>query len=137
MGDAGALSLGFVIACLSVSMTFYKYEGTALPLAAPLLVLAIPLFDTASVVWIRIRRGAAVTEGDRNHFSHRLVALGMSERTAVVTIYMAATAIGLGAVLLKSLSWWGGALLLAQAGLVLGIVVLMESTGKGKSLDDR
>jgi len=136
MGDAGALTLGFVIACLSVSMTFYKYEGTALPLAAPLLVLAIPLFDTASVLWIRIRRGTPLTRGDRNHFSHRLVALGMGERTAVVTIYMAATAIGLGAVLLKDLSWWGGGLLLVQAALVLGIVVLMETTGKGKSADD-
>jgi UDP-GlcNAc:undecaprenyl-phosphate GlcNAc-1-phosphate transferase len=137
MGDAGSLALGFLLGSLSVEMTFYRYEGTLLPLAAPLLVLALPLFDTASVLWIRFRRGAALTTGDRNHFSHRLVALGMSERAAVVTIYLAATAIGIGAVLLKDLSWWGGALLLAQAALVFGIVVMMETSGMRKTRDDR
>ena len=127
MGDSGALLLG----ALSVSMTFYEYGGrTPLPLAAPVLVLAIPIFDTASVLWIRLRERRPLISGDRRHFSHRLVALGMSERAAVVTIYLAAASIGLGATLLKRLSWTGGFVLLAQAGGVFAIVVLMEHAGK-------
>jgi len=130
MGDAGALTLGFLIATLSVSMTFYNYGSTMLPLLAPVLVLAIPIFDTASVFWIRAREGRSIFSGDRKHFSHRLVDLGMSERTAVVTIWLAAAAIGLGATLLKDLSWTGGAVLLAQASGVFAIIVLMERAGK-------
>jgi UDP-GlcNAc:undecaprenyl-phosphate GlcNAc-1-phosphate transferase len=131
MGDSGALVLGFLLGTLSVSMTFYEYGGrTPLPLAAPVLVLAIPIFDTASVLWIRLRERRPLIAGDRRHFSHRLVALGMSERTAVVTIYLAAASIGLGATLLKRLSWTGGFVLLAQAAGVFAIVVLMERAGK-------
>jgi len=129
MGDAGALTLGFLIATLSVSMTFYNYGSTMLPLLAPVLVLAIPIFDTASVFWIRAREGRSIFSGDRKHFSHRLVDLGMSERTAVVTIWLAAAAIGLGATLLKDLSWPGGAVLLAQASGVFAIIVVMERAG--------
>ncbi len=129
MGDAGALTIGFLLGTLSVTMTFYNYRTTMLPLLAPLLVLAIPIFDTASVFCIRLREGRPLFSGDRKHFSHRLVDLGMSERTAVVTIWLAAAAIGLGATLLKNLSWGGGGVLLAQAAGVLAIVVLMERAG--------
>jgi len=134
MGDSGALVLGFLLGALSVSMTFYEYGGrTPLPLAAPVLVLAIPIFDTASVLWIRLRERRPLIGGDRRHFSHRLVALGMSERAAVVTIYLAAASIGLGATLLKRLSWTGGFVLLAQAAGVFAIVVLMEHAGKRRA----
>jgi UDP-GlcNAc:undecaprenyl-phosphate GlcNAc-1-phosphate transferase len=131
MGDSGSLTLGFLIGSLSIAMTFY-FEGaekTVLPLAAPLLVLALPVFDMASVLLIRLRQRRGLMKADRSHFSHRLVNLGMGERTAVLTIYLASTAIGIGAVLLKYLEWWGGALLLAQALLIFSIVVLMERAG--------
>ncbi len=130
MGDAGALALGFLLGTMSVSMTFYNYGSTTLPLLAPVLVLAIPIFDTASVLWIRLSEGRPIFSGDRKHFSHRLVDLGMTERTAVVTIWLAAAAIGLGATLLKDLSRAGGTVLLVQAAGVFAIVVLMERAGK-------
>lgn len=130
MGDAGALFLGFMLGALSVEMTFYEYHGTPLPLAAPLLVLAIPLFDTLTVLWFRFREGRPLTMADRNHFSHRLVALGMSEREAVGTIWLASATVGLGAVLLKNLDWAGGALLLVQALGVFSMVLLMERAGR-------
>jgi len=132
LGDGGALLLGFLLGTMSVAMTFYQYDdrSTPLPLAAPVLVLAIPMFDMASVLWIRLRAGRPLTRADRNHFSHRLVALGMSERTAVFTIWLAAAAIGLGATLLGSLDWVGGAVLLVQAAGIFAIVVLMERAGR-------
>jgi UDP-GlcNAc:undecaprenyl-phosphate GlcNAc-1-phosphate transferase len=130
MGDAGALALGFLIGTLSVSMTFYSYGTTTLPLLAPVLVLAIPIFDTASVFWIRMREGRSIFSGDQKHFSHRLVNLGMSKSTAVMTIWLAAAAIGLGATLLKDLSRAGGTVLLVQAAGVFAIIVLMERAGK-------
>ena len=136
LGDAGALTLGFFLGTMSVAMTFYSYDRpTLLSLAAPLLVLSLPAFDMATVLWIRLREKRPVTRGDNSHFSHRLVALGMSERTAVLTIYLATVAIGLGATLLRDLSWLGGAVLLAQAAGVFGIVVLIEQAGSRKGAD--
>jgi UDP-GlcNAc:undecaprenyl-phosphate GlcNAc-1-phosphate transferase len=119
---------------MSVAMRFYEYEGTPLPLAAPVLVLAIPMFDTASVLWIRLRSAAPLSLGDRNHFSHRLVALGMSERAAVVTIWLVAGTVGLGAVLLRDLDWFGGAALIVQSVGVFAVLVLLELAGK-RALD--
>lgn len=133
MGDAGALFIGFLIGSLSISTTFsISDDTTVLPVVAPLLILSIPLFDTASVFFIRLREGRPLLKGDRRHFSHRLVDLGMSERVAVGTIYLVSAAIGLGALFLKHLNMTEGFLLLLQALLIFGIIVLMEIASQKK-----
>jgi UDP-GlcNAc:undecaprenyl-phosphate GlcNAc-1-phosphate transferase len=141
LGDAGSLTLGFLLGTLSVAMTFYDYgRPTVLSLAAPALVRSLPVFHMVTVLWIRFREKRPLTRGDNSHFSHRLVALGMSERGAVLTMYLAATAIGLGATLLPmlsgDLSWLAGAVLLAQAAGVFGIVLLIEQAGSRKGGPD-
>jgi UDP-GlcNAc:undecaprenyl-phosphate GlcNAc-1-phosphate transferase len=119
---------------MSVAMTFYEQDrSTMLSLATPLLVLAFPLFDMATVLWIRLLEGRPLTQGDNSHFTQRLVALGMSERTAVLTTYLAAASTGLGATILKDLSWAGGVVLMVQAAGVFGIIVAIERTGTGRS----
>ncbi|MGB9693154.1 MAG: MraY family glycosyltransferase, partial [Candidatus Sumerlaeaceae bacterium] len=79
MGDSGSLFIGFLIAGISTMVTYY-HAGvpTQLPVVAPILVLGVPLFDTLSVLYLRWRNGAPLMRGDRNHFSHRLVALGFT-----------------------------------------------------------
>jgi UDP-GlcNAc:undecaprenyl-phosphate GlcNAc-1-phosphate transferase len=95
---------------------------------APLLALSIPIFDTISVMWIRWRRGESIMKGDKRHFSHRLVALGMSQSQAVEFIYLVGAIIGMGGALLGSATRMGTAIIMGQTlGVFLLIVVLMQA----------
>ena len=100
MGDAGSYLVGYLLAMTTLSATF---AGSDLPrhaILAPLCVLAVPLYDTLTVVLIRLRGGRSPFEGDKSHFSHRLVELGMTKTQAVLTIYLTTATCGLGALLL-------------------------------------
>ena len=87
MGDTGSLFLGFLVAGLSLVGTWPYSRSTALVLVLPVLVVLVPIFDTTFVTIARILAGRPVSQGGRDHTSHRLVALGMSERHAVLTLY--------------------------------------------------
>jgi UDP-GlcNAc:undecaprenyl-phosphate GlcNAc-1-phosphate transferase len=85
MGDCGSMALGYLLAVLALSV-----QGKGGPLAAtvaPVVVLAVPIFDTTFVTVTRILRGQSVTEGGNDHTMHRLVLLGLSERKAVLFLY--------------------------------------------------
>jgi len=94
MGDAGSLFLGFMVAGLSLVGGLPYSRGTALVLVLPVLVLLVPIFDTTFVTISRVLAGRPVSQGGRDHTSHRLVALGMSERQAVLILYALACAGG-------------------------------------------
>lgn len=64
-------------------------------MAAPLLALSVPLFDTFSVIYIRWRNSDSIFLGDKRHFSHRLVALGMSKPLAVGFILLVGALVGM------------------------------------------
>jgi UDP-GlcNAc:undecaprenyl-phosphate GlcNAc-1-phosphate transferase len=100
--------------------------------AAPLLALSVPIFDTTSVIIIRWRRGESIMKGDKRHFSHRLVQLGMTNRQAVEFIYLVAAVSGLGAVLLPQVSARGTVIIFAQAVGVYMLIVLLMNTGKNR-----
>jgi UDP-GlcNAc:undecaprenyl-phosphate GlcNAc-1-phosphate transferase len=88
MGDAGSLFLGFFLSglCLVVDAAYYSRGITAV-LAIPVLLVLIPIFDTTFVTVTRLLRGQPVTQGGRDHTSHRLVALGGSERRALAVLF--------------------------------------------------
>lgn len=119
MGDAGSLVVGYMLATVSVLTTYYKSGQGAPPyaLAMPLVILAIPLYDFASVVLIRLLEGRNPMKGDQRHFSHRLVQRGLSRRLAVLTIYLATATTGLAATLLPSAD--------LRATMTIGVMVLM------------
>jgi UDP-GlcNAc:undecaprenyl-phosphate GlcNAc-1-phosphate transferase len=94
MGDTGSLFLGFMVAGLSLVGGWPYSRGTTLVLLLPVLVVLVPIFDTTFVTVARILAGRPVSQGGRDHTSHRLVALGMSERQAVLTLYGLAAAGG-------------------------------------------
>ena len=96
----------------------------------PLLIMAVPMFDTASVLWIRLREGRPLWIGDRSHLSHRLVGTGLSVRGAVLAIYLLTLACGIGALLLKDVSLIGGVLIMAQAVAILTVVAILEGLGR-------
>ncbi|MBN1911940.1 MAG: undecaprenyl/decaprenyl-phosphate alpha-N-acetylglucosaminyl 1-phosphate transferase [Pirellulales bacterium] len=129
MGDGGSYLVGYFLAMATLSATFAGSELPPHAILAPLCVLAVPLYDTATVVYIRLRAGRSPFEGDRSHFSHRLVELGMTKTQAVLTIYLATATCGLGALLLHQVQWTGACVILLLVACVLLLVAILETTG--------
>ncbi|MBF0245976.1 MAG: hypothetical protein HQL31_12020, partial [Planctomycetes bacterium] len=74
-----------------------------------------------------------IFKGDRNHFSHRLLALGLSTRQALATVCAIALAMGLGALLIRGSSTFGALILIAQALLVFSVILVLEKAGSRRS----
>jgi len=133
LGDAGSLFIGFWLSCLTISFTFHEHSRSPLyTYFVPLAILAVPFFDTASVVAIRLIRRRPIFEGDTNHLAHRLSALGMSYRRAVLTVYALTALAGLSAVLLYHVPTVGAVILLVQLLLTFGIITLLEVSGRSE-----
>lgn len=104
MGDCGSMFIGFFLASTALINLSGGRSRSFLPvLAVPILVLFIPIFDTTFVTILRKLSGRAASQGGRDHTSHRLVALGMSERRAVWMLYGLAAFSGLLAVAVRAL----------------------------------
>lgn len=88
MGDCGSMFVGFFLSS-SVLMTEVggRSRSVVSVLAVPALILIVPIFDTTFVTVLRKIWGRKASEGGRDHTSHRLVALGLSERNAVLMLY--------------------------------------------------
>lgn len=111
MGDAGSLFLGFILAAVGIKLRFP--EGIQIVTwMVPVLILGLPLFDTALVIISRLRRGFnPLTTPGKDHTSHRLVAMGYTRREAVLICYLICA--GLGVV----------ALFITQANILEGYIV--------------
>ncbi|MFQ5912397.1 MAG: glycosyl transferase [Nitrospinota bacterium] len=96
MGDSGSMFIGYLISVLAIIGTANHVSNLLATLIVPTMVLGVPIFDTAFVALLRRLRGRAISQGGRDHTSHRLVTLGLSERRAVLLIY--AVSIGFGLV---------------------------------------
>jgi UDP-GlcNAc:undecaprenyl-phosphate GlcNAc-1-phosphate transferase len=102
MGDCGSMFVGFLLASTALVNVSGGRTRSFLPvLAVPILVLFIPIFDTTFVTVLRKLSGRAASQGGRDHTSHRLVALGMSERRAVWMLYGFAALSGVLAILVQ------------------------------------
>jgi UDP-GlcNAc:undecaprenyl-phosphate/decaprenyl-phosphate GlcNAc-1-phosphate transferase len=135
MGDSGSMFIGLLLSSLTVLGTFYDPSmASRHVILAPLCVLAVPLYDFCTVVTIRLKNGHSPFHPDKNHFSHRLVDLGLSRRNAVLTVHLTTLTTGLGALLLYRLPDWNGALLVVALVLcVLAIIAILESVGRRKA----
>ncbi len=103
LGDSGSLTLGMLLACTSILSFFSAGRQTASSvITIPLILFALPVFDTLRVMVKRALRGVSMFEADRNHVHHRLLSMGMSQRQAAWTLYLvAAGTAGLGVVLTR------------------------------------
>ena len=123
MGDAGSLFLGFFLAGLSLVSSDRAYSrGVAAVLVIPVLLLLIPIFDTAFVTLTRLLAGRSPAVGGRDHTSHRLVAIGLTERRAVLLFALLAAASGGVALFSYRVGLAQAVVLLAL--LVIGLVLL-------------
>ncbi len=85
MGDSGALVLGFLLACVSIQGVMKT--AAALSLVFPLVVLLVPILDTSFVILKRLKSGQSIASADKNHFHHRLLRVGYTQRQAVGLLY--------------------------------------------------
>jgi UDP-GlcNAc:undecaprenyl-phosphate GlcNAc-1-phosphate transferase len=135
MGDAGSMLCGYMLASLAVLGTFYTPSSpTRVAVVTPVLALGVPLFDTLGVIYIRMKNRESIIRGDKRHFSHRLVDAGMSQKEAVIFIYLVAAVVGLGATLLSGLRTTGVATVIVQAvGLFAIVSLLMANSGRWRA----
>ena len=94
MGDSGSQVLGFGLASLALASSWTVAGTTTATILLPLLVLAVPILDTTLVTLKRLAEGRPVSQGGRDHTSHRLVYYGLSESKAVLLLALVAAAIG-------------------------------------------
>jgi len=122
MGDAGSLFVGFFLSALFLAGEFPYTRGVGAVLLFPVLLVLVPIFDTAFVTVTRLVAGRPVSAGGRDHPSHRLVAIGISERKAVLLLY----GLSIGSGVLAFLSYGVGVAytLVLLAFLGLGLLAL-------------
>jgi UDP-GlcNAc:undecaprenyl-phosphate/decaprenyl-phosphate GlcNAc-1-phosphate transferase len=94
MGDSGALFLGFTLA--TISLMGVMKSSAAIALAVPLLIIGVPIFDTASAIVRRIKHQRPIQEADKGHIHHRLLGRGFNQRQTVWIIYVWSIALALG-----------------------------------------
>jgi UDP-GlcNAc:undecaprenyl-phosphate/decaprenyl-phosphate GlcNAc-1-phosphate transferase len=135
MGDSGSLFLGLSVALVTLGLPDESRgrSGLLSAVAAPLLVMLIPILDTTLVTASRLLWGRRASQGGRDHTSHRLVAIGLPERTAVAVLWMLA---GFGGAIAFS-TRRGGLLSLESALLfVLALIVFAVYLGHVKVYEE-
>ena len=88
VGTGGSQLLGFILACMSIIGAFKA--ATAIAMVVPLFIFGVPLFDAALVVIRRLLARQPVTQGDKRHIHHTLISYGLSQRQAVMILYLIA-----------------------------------------------
>lgn len=145
MGDGGSLVLGFLLAFLTVRITYTtlpqvgeNMESNAwFGVFMPLCVLAIPLYDMTSVILIRRSQGTSPLVGDRQHFSHRLLAAGLGVPRALAVICGCTAITGISGIMLTFAESWFQAMLIAVQVLLVLVVMAIYEHGKGWPLRER
>ncbi len=98
LGDTGSTFLGYMLAVLSVQGGFKSYA--VITFAVPLLILGLPIFDTAFAILRRLFTGKGIMTPDRGHIHHKLVDMGFSQKQTVFILYAISGVLGLTAVVL-------------------------------------
>jgi UDP-GlcNAc:undecaprenyl-phosphate GlcNAc-1-phosphate transferase len=99
MGDSGALTLGFVLGALAIEGVLKS--AATIALAAPLLVMAVPILDTSFVVLKRLKYRRPPFGADQNHFYHRFLRIGFSQRKTAAYLHLWAASMAGWAILLR------------------------------------
>ncbi len=123
MGDSGSMFLGYVIGGISI-MGLLK-TATILGLVFPLLVLGMPLTDLVFAIVRRKLRGHSIAKADRGHLHHRLLDEGLSQRQAVLLLYVLSACFGIAAVL-GTQGYWLEGLALFLVDLILLLIIFLR-----------
>jgi UDP-GlcNAc:undecaprenyl-phosphate/decaprenyl-phosphate GlcNAc-1-phosphate transferase len=120
MGDSGSLLLGFILSGVVVLGASKATTELIAALLVPVAVMALPILDTSLVTVMRALNGRPISQGGRDHLSHRLVALGLSERNSVLVLWAVSAAAGALVLSSRSIGGWTA----LSIGVVLALVIL-------------
>lgn len=121
MGDTGALFLGHLLAAIGLKFHF-SATYASITWIVPMLILGLPIFDISLVVLSRMRRHLPPLRGGKDHTSHRLVALGLTKREAVLVLYLIGGALGVSGWMVTMLKNTDN---LSDGYIVIGLVLLL------------
>jgi UDP-GlcNAc:undecaprenyl-phosphate GlcNAc-1-phosphate transferase len=121
MGDSGSMYLGFTLSGITLLGTHEMASDVFLVMLVPVAMMGLPIMDTTLVTIVRTLEGRPLSQGGRDHLSHRLVAVGLSERQAVLVLYVLAIGFGSLGLVARLMGVW---LSLLLAGVYLVIAVL-------------
>ncbi|MBH56757.1 MAG: undecaprenyl-phosphate alpha-N-acetylglucosaminyl 1-phosphate transferase [Planctomycetaceae bacterium] len=133
MGDAGSYFVGFCIAIATILITYTDGDKPVIhAVIAPLIIMAVPIYDLCTVVAIRISEGRSPFQPDKSHFSHRLVELGLSKSRAVLTMFLVTATTGVSALLLPQVNLGGAVLIVCLTFCVLLLVAILENAARNR-----
>lgn len=87
MGDGGSLFLGYCLAVLSIKLVEFSHADGRVSVLTPLIILAVPVFDTLFVMGKRLLSGKGLFSPDRTHIHHRFMGLGLGHKSTVILVY--------------------------------------------------
>lgn len=130
LGDCGSHFIGFVLASILLLDRYVTSASSSyFPILMPVLLLAVPIIDTTTVVIIRLREGRPIYVGDARHLSHTLVARGFSQKGAVLLIYLMTLGLGLSALPLRDASLGETFIVLIQSSCFIAVIILLMFSG--------
>jgi UDP-GlcNAc:undecaprenyl-phosphate GlcNAc-1-phosphate transferase len=130
LGDCGSHFVGFVMASILLLDRYATSSSSSyFPVLMPVLLLAVPIIDTTTVVIIRLRESRPIYVGDARHLSHTLVARGFSHRGAVLLIYLITLCFGLAALPLRDASLPETFVVLLQSSCFVAVILLLMFSG--------
>jgi len=138
MGDSGSLFIGYTLGVATTLCTFTGEMSDNMLFAPvlPVIVFAVPIYDSLSVIVIRMKQGKSLLAGDRNHFSHRLMRLGMTDYQVLATVAMLVVATALGATIPYGADWWKALGPAVQTAAVLLVIVQLERVRPREDMKD-
>lgn len=123
MGDAGSLTLGFLLGFLAIHLT--QLAGAPAGPMAPVLILALPICDALRVMVMRKRRGQSPFVADRTHIHHRLLDLGLSQRATLAVLMLIAAVAAVAAITGRHWPAWALLLVLVAGALFVALLMIM------------
>jgi UDP-GlcNAc:undecaprenyl-phosphate GlcNAc-1-phosphate transferase len=125
MGEAGSAFLGFTLGTISIMGMIKSY--TTLAIIIPLIVLGLPIFDTAFAIIRRLLRGQSPMQADRGHLHHRLVDSGLTQKQAVLILYAISAVLGIVGLLIVQGMW--------KLIILFGVIMLFIVAGRKFVID--
>lgn len=120
MGEIGSAMLGFLLS--SISIQGAVKSATAFAIAVPILALGLPIYDTLFAIVRRKLNGKPISQADRGHLHHRLLDMGLTQRQAVIIMYLISAILGAIAIIAMVLSTRNSYFLLALVVMILVII---------------
>ncbi|GGE57061.1 undecaprenyl-phosphate alpha-N-acetylglucosaminyl 1-phosphate transferase [Pullulanibacillus camelliae] len=126
MGDSGSMFIGYTMAIISILGLFKSL--TIFSLIVPIVILAVPIFDTSFAIIRRVAKGQKISTPDKLHLHHQLLKMGFSHRTTVFIIYIISLFFGAAAVVFSRSVLWGSLIILALSLVLLRFTIEVVDT---------